>query len=161
MLALGAPAEYGNVTGAVFNVVTRQGTNDFHGDANYYFQSQGLTGRNTTAEEECRRQRRGGCLAAGGCPFHREKFHDATFQLSGPIVKDKLWFFASYQFQTDAKTPGGSRSALLHRREGPPGLRQAQLADQPEAQARPRLPQRLLRPALHAQRQRRPQHGGA
>ena len=48
MLALGAPAEYGNVTGAVFNVVTRQGTNDFHGDANFYFQSQGLTGRNTT-----------------------------------------------------------------------------------------------------------------
>jgi outer membrane receptor protein involved in Fe transport len=108
VLALGAPAEYGNVTGAVFNVVTRQGTNEFHGDANFYFQADGLTSRNTTAEEEC-----AGvgapeeCLAAAGWPFHREKFHDATFQISGPIKKDKLWFFASYQYQRDAKTPAG------------------------------------------------------
>ena len=95
VLALGAPAEYGNVTGAVFNVVTRQGTNEFHGDANYYYQSEGLTSRNTTDEED------------GGFPFGRESFHDATFQLLGPIIKDKLFFFASYQFQTDAKTPAG------------------------------------------------------
>ncbi len=32
VLSLGAPAEYGNLTGAVYNIVTRQGTNDFHGD---------------------------------------------------------------------------------------------------------------------------------
>jgi len=95
VLALGAPAEYGNVTGAVFNVVTRQGTNDFHGDANFYIQTDGLTSQNTTDAEDF------------GFPFHRERFHDATFQLSGPIVKDKLHFFASYQFQTDAKTPAG------------------------------------------------------
>ena len=31
VLSLGAPAEYGNVQGAVFNMVTRQGTNLFHG----------------------------------------------------------------------------------------------------------------------------------
>ena len=95
VLALGAPAEYGNVTGAVFNVVTRQGTNEFHGDANFYLQTQGLTSRNTTDAEDF------------GFPFHREKFHDGTFQLSGPIKKDKLWFFASYQYQRDAKTPAG------------------------------------------------------
>src|SRR6185369_1103940 len=39
VLSLGAPAEYGNLQGAVFNVVTRQGSNDFHGDLNYYYQS--------------------------------------------------------------------------------------------------------------------------
>ena len=32
VLSLGAPAEYGNVAGAVFNIVTRQGSNQFHGD---------------------------------------------------------------------------------------------------------------------------------
>ena len=48
VLSLGAPADYGNLGGAVFNVVTRQGSNTFHGDANFYFQTQGLTGRNTT-----------------------------------------------------------------------------------------------------------------
>jgi outer membrane receptor protein involved in Fe transport len=95
VLALGAPAEYGNLTGAVFNVVTRQGGNDFHGDANFYLQTDGLTGRNTNDAQD------------GGFPFHREHFRDATFQLSGPILKDKLWFFASYQYQTDAKSPAG------------------------------------------------------
>jgi outer membrane receptor protein involved in Fe transport len=95
VLSLGAPAEFGNLTGAVMNIVTRQGTNDFHGDANFYFQSDGLTSRNTTAEED------------GGFPFHREHFYDATGQISGPIIKDKLHFFASYQYQTDAKAPAG------------------------------------------------------
>ena len=54
MLQLGASAEYGNVQGAVFNIVTRQGGNLFHGDANVYFQNDGLTGRNT----DRRRRRR-------------------------------------------------------------------------------------------------------
>src|SRR5262249_25421117 len=65
------------------------------GDANFYFQSQGLTSRNTSDSED------------GGFPFHREHFRDATFQISGPVLKDKLWFFASYQYQSDAKTPAG------------------------------------------------------
>ena len=43
VLSLGAPAEYGNLQGAVFNVVTRQGSNAYHGDANFYYQTQGLT----------------------------------------------------------------------------------------------------------------------
>ncbi len=47
VLSLGAPADYGNLGGAVFNVVTRQGSNAFRGDANFYFQNQDLTGRNT------------------------------------------------------------------------------------------------------------------
>ncbi|MFI5006696.1 MAG: TonB-dependent receptor domain-containing protein, partial [Solirubrobacterales bacterium] len=89
VLSLGAPAEYGNLQGAVFNVVTRQGSNAYHGDANFYYQSDGLTSRNTTDEQD------------GGVPFHRDKYNDATFQLSGPIVKDKLWFFGSYQYQRD------------------------------------------------------------
>ncbi len=47
VLSLGAPAEYGNLTGAVYNIVTKQGTNQFHGDAGYFFQSNGLTSNNT------------------------------------------------------------------------------------------------------------------
>ncbi len=95
VLSLGAPAEYGNLQGAVFNVVTRQGGNDFHGDLNFYYQRQGLTSRNTTdAQDE-------------GNPYHRDRYNDATFQLSGPILKDKLWFFGSYQFQQDYNSPAG------------------------------------------------------
>jgi outer membrane receptor protein involved in Fe transport len=105
VLSLGAPAEYGNLQGAVFNIVTKQGSNAWHGDLNYYNQNDGLTSRNTTAPEECGVDE--GCLAAGGWPYHREQYHDFTAQLSGPIVKDKLWFFASYQFQKDVFSPVG------------------------------------------------------
>jgi hypothetical protein len=96
VLSLGATAEYGNVLGAVFNVVTRQGSNAFHGDANFYFQNQDLTGRNTTdAQDE-------------GLPYNRDKYNDATFQLSGPILKDRLWFFGSYQYQRDFQSFAGT-----------------------------------------------------
>jgi hypothetical protein len=90
ILSLGAPAEYGSFQGGVFNVVTRQGTNQFHGGAAFYYQSQGLTGRNTTAAED------------GGFPFNRVEYKNATAQLGGPIVKDKLWFFAAYEYLRDS-----------------------------------------------------------
>ena len=46
VLGVGAPAEYGNHTGAVLNVVTKKGSNSFHGSANYFLQTEGLTGVN-------------------------------------------------------------------------------------------------------------------
>ena len=90
VLSLGAPADYGNLGGAVFNVVTRQGSNVFHGDANFYYQNQSLTGRNTTDTQDNKQ------------PYHRAEFKDTTVQLGGPVIKDKLWFFGSYQYQKDS-----------------------------------------------------------
>ena len=52
ILSLGASAEYGNVQGAVFNVVTRQGANKFSGDGNVYFP------RTRTSRAGTRRTRR-------------------------------------------------------------------------------------------------------
>jgi hypothetical protein len=49
VVQLGASAQYGNVQGAVFNIVTRQGSNALHGDVSFYSQSNALTSRNTTA----------------------------------------------------------------------------------------------------------------
>jgi hypothetical protein len=85
VLQLGASAEYGNVQGAVFNIVTRQGANALHGDANVYFMNDGLTSRNTTDAYD------------NGWPYHIADQHDATVQVSGPFIKDKFWFFGSLQ----------------------------------------------------------------
>ena len=57
---------------------------------------QSLTARNTTDEQD------------GGLPYHRDQYNDATCQLGGPILKDKLWFFGSYQYQRDWESPAGS-----------------------------------------------------
>jgi Carboxypeptidase regulatory-like domain len=96
VLSLGANAEYGNVGGAVFNIVTRQGSNQFHGDSNFYYQSSGLTGRNTTDAQDL------------GLPYNRARFRDSTTQLGGPIMKDKLWFFGSFQYQSDWESQPGT-----------------------------------------------------
>jgi hypothetical protein len=96
VLSLGASAEYGNVQGAVFNVVTRQGSNQFHGDGNFYYQNQSLTGRNTTDALD------------DGQPYHRARFRDTTWQLGGPVKRDKFWFFGSFQFQQDWESQPGT-----------------------------------------------------
>lgn len=100
VLQLGASAEYGNVQGAVFNVVTRQGSNTFHGDGNFYFMNDAMTGRNTTDTQD------------EGKPYHRAEFKDTTWQLGGPAKKDKLWFFGSYQYQKDADSQPGTDPAF-------------------------------------------------
>lgn len=89
VLSLGASAQYGNVQGAVFNVVTRQGGNTMHGDVNSYFMTGATTGRNTTAAVD------------RGFPYYRDRFRDATVQLSGAFIPDKFWFFGSLQYQRD------------------------------------------------------------
>jgi outer membrane receptor protein involved in Fe transport len=106
VLSLGAPAEYGNLMGAVYNIVTKQGTNAFHGDARVFYQSDGLTWSNTddvklpdgSFADACGDKR---------CPFTRGDYYEITAQLGGPIVKDKLWFFASYGHQLNEYTTFG------------------------------------------------------
>jgi hypothetical protein len=99
VLSLGAPADYGNLGGAVFNVVTRQGSNTFKGDANFYFMDQSITGRNTTDDQD------------DELPYNRDEFVDSTVQLGGPLVKDKFWFFGSYQYQKDSDSQPGTDPA--------------------------------------------------
>lgn len=96
VLSLGANAEYGNVAGAVFNIVTRQGSNQFHGDGNFYYQNSGLTGRNTNDQQDL------------GQPYNRARFRDGTVQLGGPVLQDKLWFFGSFQYQEDWESQPGT-----------------------------------------------------
>jgi carboxypeptidase family protein/TonB-dependent receptor-like protein len=89
VLQLGASAEYGNVQGAVFNIVTRMGGNTFHGDGNFYFQNNGMTSRNTPDAVD------------KGFPYHRDIWRDATVQATGPFIPDKFWFFGSLEYQRD------------------------------------------------------------
>jgi hypothetical protein len=96
VLQVGASAEYGNVQGAVFNVVTRQGSNDFHGDLNFYFQDDALTDRNTTDVEDL------------GRPYRRVTYKDVTFQAAGPFIPDKFWFFGSLGYVRDYEAQPGT-----------------------------------------------------
>jgi hypothetical protein len=65
-----------------------------HGSAAYYYQGDGLTGRNTTDAQD------------GGLPFKRITYGDVSAQLGGPIIKDKLWFYAAYEHVKDSSAAG-------------------------------------------------------
>ena len=97
VLAIGAPAQYGNMSGAAFNVVTKSGTNTFRGRASLYYQSDNLT--DTNAEID-------------GIPFNRDRFHDLSLTLGGPIKRDKLWFFGSFQDYDSRETEPGQDPAF-------------------------------------------------
>ena len=73
-------AEYGNYAAGIVNVVTKGGTNGFHGDAFEFLRNTVLDARNFFAPE-------------------RETYQQNQFggTLGGPIKKDKLFFFGDYQ----------------------------------------------------------------
>jgi len=84
-------AEYGRAGGAVINVVTKSGTNDYHGSAFYFYRDKSLNAKDYTDAVAGRAK----------APYHFDQF-GAT--LGGPLVRDKLFFFANYDGQRN-QTP--------------------------------------------------------
>jgi hypothetical protein len=76
-------AEYGRSSGALISVITRGGTNDFHGTAFWFLRNDNLDASNTF---EAR---------AGSQPEFKRNQFGATF--GGPAIKNRLFFFGSYQ----------------------------------------------------------------
>ncbi len=81
-------AEYGRAQGAVVNVITKSGTNVFHGSA-----------RALVTNDNWNAQNKGS--APNGTPFARDKLnhnvYDYLFTLGGPVWKDHIWFFGGYE----------------------------------------------------------------
>src|SRR5438270_3023277 len=80
----GYQAEYGRSTGGIVNVVTKSGSNEFHGS---------VFG-NWTPLEATRKQY--GSVFAIGTQQHLNYNLDFGAELGGPILKDRLWFYAGF-----------------------------------------------------------------
>jgi hypothetical protein len=75
-------AQYGRSSGVAFNLVTRNGTNDFHGAAFEYFRNDKLDARNFFS------------------PGNTElRFNDFGYNVGGPILKNKLFFFGGEEWK--------------------------------------------------------------
>jgi hypothetical protein len=81
----------GNFVGAGINMVTKSGTNEFTGTLYYSFRNNNFVG-----------------TQAGPNVFNPGtfKYHDIGAALGGPIIRDRLFFFASYE--DDASTAPGT-----------------------------------------------------
>ncbi len=93
-------AEQGRSSGAQVNLVTKSGTNQFHGAAFEFY-------RGTPFEANDRFSNAAGVPRT---PLVRNTFGGA---IGGPILKDKLFFFYSYEGRRDATATGVSRIVPL------------------------------------------------
>jgi hypothetical protein len=107
----GYTAEFGGATGGVINVITKSGTNDWHGNVLFNYQGDKLSGGTVPAAG----QALSGQLVGTGTPTLRLSLTDATkaeyvtypkdnetriepgFSLGGPIMSNRAWFFGAYQ----------------------------------------------------------------
>jgi hypothetical protein len=79
-------------TGGVgINLVTKRGTNAFHGGVSGFFANHGLQASNLPAELEGDPRLQGSDNAD-----HADQISEYGFDLGGPILKDRLWFWGSY-----------------------------------------------------------------
>ncbi|HLZ93607.1 MAG TPA: TonB-dependent receptor [Candidatus Acidoferrum sp.] len=101
--------EYGRNAGAVVNIVTKSGTNTFHGTAAEYFRNSALDARNYFNPVK----------NADGTSNPKAPFHNNQYggSLGGPIIKDKTFFYVDYEGQQEpvgvvtlASVPTGSAS---------------------------------------------------
>ncbi|MDP1902413.1 MAG: TonB-dependent receptor [Rubrivivax sp.] len=79
-------------TGANINAVTKSGTNEFKGSVYYVWRDDGLVGKRFNRSNQTY--------------FDAPAFEESTkgFTLGGPIIKDKLFFFASYEELASSRT---------------------------------------------------------
>jgi hypothetical protein len=84
-------AEYGRAGGAVINVVTKSGTNDFHGSLFEFYRDKSLNA-NSWANKTAVPPR-------GKSPYRFDQFGGS---LGGPIQRDRAFFFVSYDGQRNS-----------------------------------------------------------
>jgi hypothetical protein len=80
VIATGASAEFGRTAGGIVNVITKSGTNSFHGSL-FHFQRLEALSANTSDGKPLK-------------DFHREQFGGTV---GGPIIKDKAFFFVAVE----------------------------------------------------------------
>jgi len=94
-------AEYGRTSGPAFNIVTKSGTNGFHGGVFYYMRNNYFDAHNYFS------------------PIKTQLiYNDFGYDVGGPIIKDKLFFFVGEEFKRLRQQQAPSRftvpnSALL------------------------------------------------
>ncbi|HEX8708450.1 MAG TPA: TonB-dependent receptor [Pyrinomonadaceae bacterium] len=82
----GYGAEYGKATGGIFNVITKSGSNEFHGDLFGYF----------TAKSFVRQVKNFPNTGSAANGFSEA---DIGGDIGGPVIKNRLWFFGAFNPQ--------------------------------------------------------------
>jgi hypothetical protein len=83
--------EFGQSAGGQISMITKSGSNDFHGSVYYFGRNDKLNAFDTFVKS--------GCLAAGTpCVKNKLRRNDYGYTIGGPIKKDKIFFFWSQEW---------------------------------------------------------------
>ena len=92
-------AEYGHSSAGHFNIVTKTGTNNYHGSAFYFSRNRHLNALDNLAKE---------AIESGDLSDKpRYDYNRLGGTLGGPIRKDKLFFFTAYEYSTRGEQANG------------------------------------------------------
>src|SRR5690242_16530834 len=100
-------AEYGQSGGAIVNITTKSGTQNFHGEAYYFNRNEAYNANDTFNNAE-------------GLPRPQYRFNTVGYNIGGPVFwpgkinsnKDKLFFFFSQEIWP-SRTPGTPRFFMM------------------------------------------------
>ena len=81
------PAQYGQRVGGVVNIVTKSGTNDLHGEAFEFFRNQKMQRNDIFTQQQIDQ----------GRADPRYKRNQYGFALGGPIIRNKLHYFGTFE----------------------------------------------------------------
>ncbi len=87
VLTTGYKAEFGQASGAIINVITKSGGNEFHGVGSFFVRNDALDSSNSLDETR-----------TDALPLSR---YDYSLAAGGPIIKDKFFFFGSAERITE------------------------------------------------------------
>lgn len=103
VVALGSKAEYGSFSGAAIDVLTKSGSNSFHGNAGVFLEPvkwrrTNQPGDAVTYGTDWLWIAKEGSPANnlyGGPPVHD---YELNATLGGPVIKDKIWFYGGFDY---------------------------------------------------------------
>lgn len=102
VMGVGLPAEYGNFTGVIFNLVTKSGGNNFSGHFEFDFQGYQADSKLWQANNN-----QAYLTDFPSLTSPSSKLMDINGHLGGPIIKDKLWFYVGGQYYQTNNRPTG------------------------------------------------------
>lgn len=109
----------GNFQGGAINAILKSGTNEFHGTGFYAYSSDKLTGKETKPGP--------GVAASGRVALPKFKVENYGAELSGPIIRDKLFFMVAGE-RIRAGTPIAEGTAGNNAGTVIPGITDAQVS---------------------------------
>jgi Carboxypeptidase regulatory-like domain/TonB dependent receptor len=91
-------ADYGRATAGIVNIITKSGTNDWHGSAYEYFRNNVMDARSILSAPD----------------FNVLRQNQFGGSIGGPIKKDKTFLFANYEGQRRAESPTYNSAVLAN-----------------------------------------------